>query len=84
MIVLPSLFLEEICLDYSWVTQTLLENFNNDATVCYDRILTALLNLTWREFGIHQDVAFVHATTLEEAQYKLKLATRMVNTAYKH
>ena len=46
--------------------------------------MTALLCLTGRKFGIHQDVVFVHATTLEEAQYKLKLTTRMTNTAYKH
>ena len=76
--------MEEIRLDYSWVTQTLFANFDNDATACYDRILTALSSLTGRKFEIHRDVVFVHATTLEEAQYKLKLATRMTDTAYKH
>ena len=77
-------FLEEIRLDYSWVTRTPFANFDNDATACYDRILTLLSSLAGKKFGIHCDVVFVHATTLEEAQYKLKLATRMTDTAYKH
>ena len=77
-------FLEEIRLDYSWVTRTPFANFDNDATACYDRILTLLSSLAGRKFGIHRDVVFVHAKTLEEAQYKLKLATRMTDTAYKH
>ena len=77
-------FLEEIRLDYSRVTQTPFANFYNNAAACYNQILTALSSLTERKFRIHQDVAFVHATTLEEGQYKLKLATRTTNTAYKH
>ena len=38
----------------------------------------------WEKIWSSSSVVFVHATTLEEAQYKLKLATRTTGTAYKH
>ena len=35
-------------------------------------------------FGIHQNIVFVHASTLEEAEFKLKLGTTVSNISYKH
>lgn len=57
-------------------------NFNNDATACYYQILCAIASLCGQKFGIHKDVAFIHAKTLEEAKFKLKISTKMLE--YKH
>jgi hypothetical protein len=47
-------------------------NFDNDASACYDCILCAVSSLAGRKYGIHKNVIFIHATTLEEAEFKLK------------
>jgi hypothetical protein len=43
-----------------------------------------IASLAGRKFGIHKDVIFVHASTLEEAEFKLKISTKVSNTSYKH
>jgi hypothetical protein len=58
--------------------------FDNDATSCYDRILPAFATIASRKFGIHKNVAFVMATTLEECKYKLKTLLGISNEYYKH
>ena len=68
--------LEELRLDYSLFIRTPYCNFDSDLTSCYDRILLPLRGLIARGMGIHRNVVFVHATTLEEAGYKLKIGTR--------
>jgi hypothetical protein len=77
-------YLEELRFDYSALTRQSLANFDNDTTVCYDRILMPIASLAGRKFGIHKDVIFVHATTLEEAEFRLKISTKVSNTSYKH
>jgi hypothetical protein len=67
-------FLEEIKTEISTLSRKSLVNFDNDAASCYDRILTSLASLIGRKKGLHTNVAFVHATTLHEAKYKLKTA----------
>jgi hypothetical protein len=58
-------YLEELRFNYSGLTRRSLANFDNDATAYYDRILMPIASLAGRKFGIHKDVIFVHATTLE-------------------
>ena len=77
-------FLEEARLDYSTLTRYSYCNFDNDATACYNRILCTIASLCGRKYGIHKDVVFVHAKTLEEAEFKLKISTKMSDTSYKH
>ena len=62
--------LEELRLDYSKMTRTSFVNFDHDAKSCYDRILMPLASLAGRGFGIHRQVIFVHAQTLENAIFK--------------
>jgi hypothetical protein len=76
--------LEELRFDYSKLTRYPVANFDNDATACYDRILCAVANLAGRKYGIHKNVIFIHAQTLEEAEFKLKSSTRVSETSYKH
>ena len=76
--------LEELRLDYLLLTRTPFGNFDNDATACYDRILAALSSLASQKYGVRPQVVFVHAATLEEAVYKLKLSTKVSEEGYKH
>jgi hypothetical protein len=77
-------YLEELRFDYSKLTRYPVANFDNDATACYDRILCAVASLAGRKYGIHKDVIFIHAQTLEEAEFKLKSATKVSETSYRH
>ena len=76
--------LEELQLDYSLLTRTPFRNFDNNTTVCYDRILVALSSLATQKYSIWPQVVFVHAATLEEAIYKLKLSSKISEEGYKH
>ena len=77
-------FFEEIRYDYSAITRYPFTNFDNDATACYDRILCSIASICGIKYGIHRDVVFVHAKTLEEAEFKLKTSKRISSTSYKH
>ena len=77
-------YLEELRFDYAKLTRYPLANFDNDAAACYDRILCAVASLAGRKYGIHKDVIFIHAQTLEEAEFKLKSSTKVSETTYKH
>ena len=66
------------------MTRTPFVNFDHDAKSCYDRILMPLASLAGRGFGIHRQVIFVHAQTLENAIFKLKLSNKVTAEAYRH
>ena len=76
--------MEELRLDYSLLTRTPYCNFDNDASSCYDRILLALSSLAARGLGMHRDIVFIHASTLQEAEYKLKMGKNISDSSYKH
>ena len=77
-------FLEETHLNYSLLTCYSYCNFDNDATVYYDQNLCAITSLCGCKFGIYKDVVFVHTSTLEVAEFKSKIYTKMSETLYKH
>ena len=77
-------FLEELRFDYVSLSRFPFANFDNDATACYDRILLAIASLAGKKYGIHSDVIFVHAKTLEEAEFKLKTLAGISKDSYKH
>lgn len=70
--------LEEARLDYSLLTRLAFTNLDTNLTACYDRILCLVSSLTSRKYGVNKQVIFVHALTLEEATYKLKLSTKVL------
>ena len=76
--------LEELRLDYSQMTLTPFVNFDHDTKSCYDCILMPLASLAARGFGIHRQVVFVHARTLENAIFKLKLSNKVTGEAYRY
>ena len=77
-------YLEELRRDISILTRSAYTNFDNDAASCYDRILMSVASLSGRKYGVHKKVVYVHAATLKEAKYKLKLSSKTSNTSYRH
>jgi hypothetical protein len=79
-------FIKEKKTKISYATHKSLIPFDNDACVvsCYDRIIPALASLIGRKFGLHRNVVFVHATTLEETKYKLKASLGVSDKFYKN
>jgi hypothetical protein len=59
-------------------------NFDNDAASCYDRIILSLASLINHKYGQNRQVVVVHAKTLEEARYKLRMALGLSDTEYSH
>ena len=74
-------YLEELRRDISLLTRTAYSNFDNDAASCYDRIPMSIASLSGRKYGVHRKVVYVHAATLKEAEYKLKLSSTASNTS---
>eukprot|EP00957_Ditylum_brightwellii_P193253 14714677-Ditylum_brightwellii.AAC.2 len=64
-----SSFIEELKYDISYSSHKLLINFDNDAASYYDRIFPNISSQVARKKGMHNNVMFVHATTLEKAKY---------------
>ena len=76
--------IEELKYDISYSSRKSLINFDNDAASCYDRILPNVSSLVARKFGMHKNVTFVHAKTLENAKYRLKTALGVSDEYYQH
>jgi hypothetical protein len=77
-------FIEELKIEICYASRKSLINFDNDAASCYDCIIPALASLIGRKFGVHQNVIFVHVTTLQETKYKLKTSMRISDEFYKN
>ena len=75
-------YLEELRRDISILTQTPYTNFDNDTASCYDQILMSVASLSGRKYGVYKKVVYVHAATLKEAKYKLKLSSKTSNTSF--
>eukprot|EP00957_Ditylum_brightwellii_P114469 8728074-Ditylum_brightwellii.AAC.1 len=78
------LLIEELKYDISYSSRKSLINFDNDAASCYDRILPNISRLAACKFGLHKNVMFVHATTLEQGKYCLKTALGVGDEYYQH
>ena len=77
-------YLEKLRRDISIMTRTAYTNFDNDAASCYNWMLMAVASISGRKYGVHKKTVYVHAATLEEAEYKLKLSSTTSNTSYWH
>ena len=44
----------------------------------------SVASLLGRKYKVHKKIVYVHAATLEEAEYKLKLLLKTSNTSYQH
>jgi hypothetical protein len=77
-------FMEALENDAHYSSQKSLINFGNNATSCYDQIISAIASLLDPRHNLHRDVIFVHARTLKEAKYKLKTIIGVPNNFYTH
>ena len=68
--------------DISILTRSAYTNFDNDAASCYGRIFMLVSSLSGRKYGLHKQVMYVHAATLKEAEYKLKLSSKISSASY--
>ena len=44
----------------------------------------SVASLSGRKYGVHKKVAYVHAATLKEVEYKLELSSKTSNTSNRH
>ena len=77
-------FIEEMQYEICQASRTPLVKVDNDATSCYDRILRNMASIACQKFGLHKNMAFVWANTLEEAKYKLCTMLGMSEESYFH
>jgi hypothetical protein len=76
--------LEELQVSVSYLSRTNQVTFHNDATSCYDRIIIALANLVARRFGLPEEIARLHGTTLQEMKYYVSTALGISDNHYTH
>ena len=67
-----ALYVRELEYEISHLTRKASLHFNNNATLCYDRIPCFLANLASRKYGMNQKICVVQGKTLEETKYYLK------------
>ena len=77
-------FLEEMQNKISRASRKPLVKFDNDATLCYDRILASVACLASRKFGTPKLVTLVMANTLKECKYKLKTMLGVSEKYFSH
>eukprot|EP00957_Ditylum_brightwellii_P165944 12634926-Ditylum_brightwellii.AAC.1 len=75
---------EELKYVISYSSRKSLINFDNDAASCYNIILLNISSLVARKKGMHKNVIFVHATTLEKSKYRLKTTLGVSDGYYSH
>jgi exonuclease III len=76
--------LEELQVSISYLSRTNQVTFHNDATSCYDRIIISLANLVARRFGMPEEIAKLHGTTLEQMRYYVSTALGISKDSYSH
>ena len=76
--------MEELRFDYARSTREAQAQVDEDAEACYDRILPQIASITSRQHKIHKKVVIVHATTLEEAKFRLKTTHNVSDEFYQH
>lgn len=63
---------EELRFEYTRLKRFPFSYFDNNLASWYDRILLFIASLCVIIYGIYQDIVFIYATTLEEAEFKWK------------
>jgi hypothetical protein len=61
-----------------------IDQFNNDATSCYDQIIPSVSNIMARSMGLHSNIAQIHGDMLEGAVYCIKTQMGVSKGSYCH
>eukprot|EP00957_Ditylum_brightwellii_P095395 7266294-Ditylum_brightwellii.AAC.1 len=76
--------IEELKYDIYYASRKDIIKFDNDAASCYNRIIPSLASLIARKKGMHKSMTFVHATSLQEARFKLKTVLGVSEAFYQY
>ena len=80
----PEITVEQLRGDISLLTRISYANFDIDVALCYNRILMLVTSLSGKKYEVYKKTVYMHAATLEEAEYKLKLSLETSITSYRH
>jgi hypothetical protein len=67
-----ALFLSRLEKDLIWQTKTNSAHMDNDATGCYDRIITSLEMMAFRRLGMPENAIRCQADTFKHMKYAVK------------
>ena len=76
--------MEDLRRDYSLLTRNPYINVDNDLASYFDQIIISVSSLVSRRFGFHRNIICVHAKTLKEATYKLKMSNKVSEESHQH
>ena len=76
--------IEELQMDISRVTRKTVVQTNHDATACYNWIIPNLAMVASQKFGVAATVTQACATTLENAEYKIRTDLGLAQSGYPH
>jgi hypothetical protein len=76
--------IEELQLEISRATRKPVTFTNYDATACYDRIIPNLGMTVSRKYGVHTLVTKMNATTLKQAEYRVRTDLGLAPSGYRH
>ena len=76
--------IEELQCEISRATRKPVVLTNFDATACYDRIIPNLGMIVSQKYGVAPTVTKMNATTLHQAEYKIRTELGLAPTGYSH
>ena len=77
-------FIEEMQLEITRASRKTMVQTNYDATSCYDRIIICLAILVSLKYGIAKAIAQMNASTLEQADYRIRTELGVAKEGYTH
>ncbi|KAI2505037.1 hypothetical protein MHU86_9393 [Fragilaria crotonensis] len=77
-------FIEELQCEISRATRKPVILTNYDATACYDRIIPNVGMLASRKYGVPLEVTQTNASTLANAEYRIRTELGLAPTGYRH
>jgi hypothetical protein len=79
-----SVFLEELQVSIAYLSCTNQATFHNDVMSWNDHIIIALANLVARQFGMPEEIAQLHGSTLEQMWSFVSTAMGISDEGYQH
>jgi hypothetical protein len=73
---------KEMKYSVAWLTGTMLANGDNDAKLCYDRIIVSLCMIISAHFGMTRAARKTHAKTSEQMEFRLRAAMGTCTKSY--
>ncbi len=81
---LDPVLIEELQFEISRASQKMLVQTNYDATAFFGRIISNLVMMVSKKYGIPPLTTVTNATTLQQADYRIRTDSGVATTGYKH